>query len=173
MRMRPALVALVAAALLSGCASSPKADLNTALADVTNTANAKDAPGLRGALDRLGAVVNRQSAADLPLDKAQRIRALVEKLRVDAALLDAPPTPTPTPTPTRTPTRTASPSASPSETPTPSPTQSRTPSPTPTPTAPPTASPTPTATPTPTVSPAAAGDVVSPSGSVSIGPLSG
>ena len=173
MRMRPALVALVAAALLSGCASSPKADLNTALADVTNTANAKDAAGLRGALDRLGAVVNRQSAADLPLDKAQRIRALVEKLRVDAALLDAPPTPTPTPTPTRTPTRTASPSASPSETPTPSPTQSRTPSPTPTPTAPPTASPTPTATPTPTVSPAAAGDVVSPSGSVSIGPLSG
>lgn len=173
MRMRPALVALVAAALLSGCASSPKADLNTALADVTNTANAKDAPGLRGALDRLGAVVNRQSAADLPLDKAQRIRALVEKLRVDAALLDAPPTPTPTPTPTRTPTptptRTASPSASPSATPTPSPTQSRTPSPTPTPTAPPTASP----TPTPTVSPVAAGNVVSPSGSVSIGPPSG
>ncbi len=158
---------LLAAVLLAGCASSPQADLNSALSEVTDRANAGDAVGLRLAVDRLIGVVDRQSGSDLPLDEAARIRADAEKVRVDADLLVPTPTPTPSVTQPPSPTPSATPSATPSQTPsaspTPSPTPSRTPSATPTPTVstpPPT-----TAPPSSTVSPGAgaAGSSSSPS----------
>lgn len=154
MRARTAVAAGLAALLLGACGGSPQADLNSAMAEVTDRANARDASGLRLALDRLVAVVNRQSGSDLPLDEAQRIRALAEKVRADAALLEQPAIPTPAVTTSRpvpTSTRTATPSPTPSATPSPTPSATPSPEPTPTPT------PTPTQTPAPTPSsPAAA-----------------
>lgn len=156
MRARTAIAAGLAALLLGACGGSPQADLDTAMAEVTDRANARDASGLRLALDRLVAVVNRQSGNDLPLDEAQRIRTLAEKVRADAALLEQPATPTPVVTTSRPappPTRTATPSPTPSATPSPTPSATPSPEPSATPTQAP--APTPTTAPT-TSSPAAA-----------------
>ena len=143
MRLVPAV--LLCAVLLSGCGSSPQADLNRALTTVTDQANGKNAVGLREAVGQLIVLVDRQQTGnDLTADKADRIRAQAQKVLADAALLDVPVI---TPTPTRTttpPSPTPTPSAKPSETP------SATPGPTPSPTPSPTHSAGPTPTPTPT-----------------------
>jgi len=141
--VRGRLLATAALALLlAGCASSPRADLNGALTDVTNRANARDAAGLRLAVDRLVEVVNRQSGSSLPLEEAQRIRDDAAKVKAGAALLEpaptpapttAPPSPTPSPTPRPLPSTTPTPPPSPPPSETPSPTPSS-PSPSPTPT---------------------------------------
>lgn len=132
MRARTALPALLVL-LLAGC-SSPQADVNSAVSDITDAANSGDAAGIRTGVDDLLAIVSRQSGSDLPADEVARIREIAEKVKADATLLETPVTPSPTATPS--PTRSASPS------PTPTPTRSATPSPTP--------SRTPSATPTPT-----------------------
>ncbi len=140
--------AAAAALLLSGCASSPEADLNSALSDLTDAANARSAARVRTTADDLIAVVNRQSGSSLPLERAASIRALAERVKADAALLEVAPPPTPTPSQSPSPTPTPpkrTPTPTPSASPTPTPTRSATPSPTPS-----SASPTPTASPSTT-----------------------
>lgn len=145
MRRHAVAGALVGVLVLTGCASSPEADLNEALTEVVERANAQDPGDLRLAVDDLLAVINRQSGQDLDPEQAQSLRAAAEQVREDADLLEV--VATPTPTPTRS---SASPSATPSPSPTPSPTPSPSPSATPSPT--PSRTPTPSATSTPTSS---------------------
>lgn len=107
MRAGAGAAALAALLLLSGCASSPAAELRQAVAEVTDRANARDAAGLRRAADQLLAVIAKQSGSELSLAEAQALRALAEKVKADAALLEAPPPLPGSGRPTASPTRPA------------------------------------------------------------------
>jgi len=151
------LATAAAALLLAGCATSAQAQLDQAVADVTDQANVRNAEGLRTAADELQELVSGLSGSgDLGRAKATRLLDLASKIRADADLLEREEqTPTPAPT-TAAPTTTRPPTVPPTTAPvltTASPTPSRTASPTPSPTPTPSQTTTPpptTSSPTPT-----------------------
>ena len=102
-RVAPAL--LLGALLLAGCASSSPADeLRSKVAAVTDAANAKNAGGLRGAVeDLLSTAKGQHDAGKLDLARYRQIQLYAARVKTDAALLDpapaktAPPATTPPP----------------------------------------------------------------------------
>lgn len=77
----------LSAVLLAGCAADPADDRRAQVAAVTEAANAGDADRLREEADRLIAMV--ADSADLPDDRADRLRALAASVRTGADVIDA------------------------------------------------------------------------------------
>ena len=105
-RVAPAV--LLGALLLAGCASSSPADeLRSKVAAVTDAANAKNAGGLRSAVEDLLSTAKLQhDTKKLDLDRYRQIQRFAGRVKADAALLE--------PAPPRTaPTRTAPPVTTP------------------------------------------------------------
>ena len=102
-RLAPAV--LLGALLLAGCGSSSPADeLRSKVAAVTDAANAKNAGGLRGAVeDLLSTAKGQHDAGKLDLARYRQIQLYAARVKTDAALLDpapaktAPPATTPLP----------------------------------------------------------------------------
>ena len=82
-------LALVLVALLAGCAGGGRADVRDGVEAVTAAANARDAEGVRDAVDDLLALLDRQvSAGELTSPEAARIAAAARQVRDSAALVD-------------------------------------------------------------------------------------
>ena len=125
---RRLLVLPVALVLLTGCASSPEAEVREGVRDVLAAANDQDADAVRTAVDDLLSTLRTQvGSGDLTDAEAAPVRDAALAIRDSAADLEVEPAPSPTPTPEPTPEQTESP------TPTPEPTPEQTESPTPTP----------------------------------------
>ena len=161
-RVGGGVAAVALALLLAGCAGSPQAELDQAVSDVTDQANARNADGLRDAADTLIALLSAQSGSGFDAAKVKRLQALAQQVEDDAALLErlAGPAPTATASRTSSPPSTRSSSPSPTPSPSPSPTPSPSASPTPSASPSPTGGPTTAATtsPTPSRSPSPTGD---------------
>lgn len=85
-----ALVAVAFAAGATGCAQdTPNADRRAVLNEVIEAANARDADAMRDAVDRLNALVSRQSGVDLDAAEVARIQEDAERVKAAADLIDA------------------------------------------------------------------------------------
>jgi hypothetical protein len=114
-------------ALTSCSTSSPEADLQSRSNDVVASANAGDAPALRGAANRMLAEIKKQNdAGDLTTAKARALQVLLARIIANAGDLE--PTESPSPSPSAEPSPSPSPEPSPSEE-SPSPSPSPEPSP--------------------------------------------
>jgi outer membrane biosynthesis protein TonB len=120
----------VALLLLTGCASSPEAEVREGVRDVIAAANDQDADAVRGAVDDLLSTLRTQvGSGELTDAEAAPVRDAALAIRNSVVALEVEETPSPTPTPEPT----ASPTPSPTPTPTPEETESPTPTPEPTP----------------------------------------
>lgn len=90
-RIAPAVV--LGALLLAGCGSSSPADeLRSKVAAVSDAANAKNAGGLRGAVDDLLSTAKGQhDTGELELGRYRQIQLYAGRVKADAALLEAAP----------------------------------------------------------------------------------
>ena len=80
---------LVVAGLLSGCAGSDRTDVRNGVEAVTAAANARDADGVREAVDDLLAVLDRTvPGGELTSSEAARIAAAARQVRDSADLVD-------------------------------------------------------------------------------------
>ena len=111
--MRRLAVAVCVSLMLAGCSAngSPQADLQARMNAITEAANAKDAAGLRSAVDDFLREVRQQSANnDITLRKAQDLQKVATRLAQNASALEqTEQSPSPEPSPTAAP-----PSAEPS-----------------------------------------------------------
>lgn len=85
-----ALLALpLAALLLTSCGVDPAAERRELVLGITESANDSDEAGVRAQVDALLQLVERQVADDeIPAEEADRLRALAEKVRTGADVLD-------------------------------------------------------------------------------------
>lgn len=120
-RLTAGLTAAVLSMALTGCAkSSPEAELQSRSNDVVASANAGDAPALRGAANRMLAEIKTQhDAGDLTTTKARALQVLLARIIANAGDLE--PTESPSPSPSAEPSPSPSPEPSPSESPSPEP----------------------------------------------------
>ena len=134
--MRRLLLAPALALVLTACAGGdPVDERRSAVADVTDAANAGDAEGVLDAVEDLLSVLRRQVASgDLDRAEADRLRVLAERVAANAALVEPAPAPSPEPTEEPSPEPTEEePSPEPTEEePSPEPTEEEEPSPEPT-----------------------------------------
>ncbi len=122
--MRRRLVAApVAFLLLAGCAAAdPLAERRSAVAAITDAANDGDVDAVRDEVADLLSVLREQVAnGDLDRDESDRLRAIAERIRDGAAVLE--PVESPSPTPSEEPSESPSPTPTPTPSPTPEPTE--------------------------------------------------
>lgn len=90
--MRPARALLplpLAALLLTACGVDPAAERRELVHGITVSANAGDEDGVRAQVESLLQLVERQVAdEELSAEQADRLRALVERVRTGADVLD-------------------------------------------------------------------------------------
>ena len=99
---RRLLVLPVALVLLTGCASSPEAEVREGVRDVLAAANDQDADAVRTAVDDLLSTLRTQvGSGDLTDAEAAPVRDAALAIRDSAAELEVEPAPSPTPTPDR------------------------------------------------------------------------
>lgn len=121
----------VAALVLTGCSAEPQAQVRADVEAITLAANDRDADAVREEIEDLLATLRAQVANnEIARAEADRIRAIVARIRESAALLEPEESPSPSPSPSPE----ESPSESPSPSPEPSPTEEPSPSPEPSPT---------------------------------------
>ena len=88
-RRRVLAVAPLLGLLLAGCAGSGRVDVRDGVEAVTAAAHARDAEGVRDAVDDLLTLLERQvSAGELTSPEAARIAAAARQVRDSAALVD-------------------------------------------------------------------------------------
>lgn len=86
---RALLTLPLAALLLMSCSVDPAAERREIVLGITQSANAGDEDGVRAQTESLRQLVERQVAdGELSAEQADRLRALVEKVRAGADLLD-------------------------------------------------------------------------------------
>jgi outer membrane biosynthesis protein TonB len=104
--------------LLTGCASSPEAEVREGVRDVIAAANDQDADAVRGAVDDLLSTLRTQvGSGELTDAEAAPVRDAALAIRDSVAGLEVEQTPSPTPTPeeTESPTPTPEPTPEPPE----------------------------------------------------------
>jgi outer membrane biosynthesis protein TonB len=113
--------------LLTGCASSPEAEVREGVRSVLAAANDQDADAVRTAVDDLLATLREQvGSQELTDAEAAPVRDAALAIRESVSALDEveeTPTPTPEPTEEPEPTQEPEPTEEPTPTPTPEPTQ--------------------------------------------------
>ena len=111
--------------VLTGCASSPEAEVREDVRTVLAAANDQDADAVRTAVDDLLSTLREQvGSSELTEQQAKPVRDAALRIRDSVAVLEeVEPTPTPTPEPTEEPEPEPSPTPSPTPTPTPEPTE--------------------------------------------------
>ena len=129
---RRLLAVPLALLLLTGCASSPEAEVREGVRDVIAAANDQDADAVRSAVDDLLSTLRRQvGSGELTDAEAAPVRDAARAILDSVVGLEVEETPSPTPTPEQT--ESPTPTPTPSPTPTPEQTESPTPTPEPTP----------------------------------------